>query len=127
MKLGIFSTDAKKETGGAWVTLAKGTDGEADLRIKLARLGNTDHEAYQRELMRSRTLVARIGDPTPAEERTMAKDAIAACILLDWEGLQDESGDLIPFSKTKARELFDSHPDFYKVVLTEANNVTHFR
>jgi|GEM_PF-3581305 len=36
--------------------------------------------------------------------------------ILDWKGLEDKDGNEIPYSKEKAFEILDTHPDFAMLI-----------
>lgn len=50
----------------------------------------------------------------------ITKEATARHVLLGWEGLEEDlDGKLVPitYSPEKALELFNSHPEFYRLVV----------
>jgi len=51
---------------------------------------------------------------------TLMRDAIAETILLDWEGLLDDEGKLIPYSKEEAKKAL-AIEDFYREIFEMAN------
>lgn len=126
MKIGLLRTNQTKENDGVWVTIVEGRDGEAPFRIKVRRLGCPAFQESQRQLMKDKAIGFR-GNASETDALEITRQAVADTILVDWEGLQEDDGSPIPFSPAKSRELLLSVTDFYKLVFTEANNVSNFR
>ena len=59
---------------------------------------------------------------------TLYIEAIAETVLVGWEGLQDDDGTLIPYSKEKAVEILSNpeYEDFKKLVLDLADEQAVF-
>ena len=115
MKISAFKTDDKLETSGVWVDVA-------DLRLRIARMNNPQYEACFRKLSRPHVdgIAAGLTDLTLIED--LMKQAMSQTILLDWDNLQDEDGKAIVYSKEKALELLRTVPDFYRMVLRQAQD-----
>ena len=128
MKLSKFTTDKQREDEGVEVNLGREGDG-AELILKVGRWGNsrarvmlerlTSAPAYQRA-MRMNTL-------TEAESVNVIASVLAECCLFGWQGLEDDNGKPIPYSKEKAKELLATVPDFRRLVYECCNDLTLFR
>lgn len=113
------STSAEVE--GVWV------DAGAGLRLKIARAGNA---AYEKILTRlTRPHIQRIRQNTfPDDEmKKLVWQAMGEAVLLDWENLDDEDGNPIPYSAEKATELITEHKDFRDMVAAYAQDATLFK
>ena len=110
MKISNFKTDRTRETQGVWVDIGDGA------RLLIARLNN---EHYKQVFLHvSRPYKAQVRTGTMQED--LAEDLLCQCyskaILLNWEGLQDDGGNEIPYSEEKAYELLKALPDFRALV-----------
>jgi hypothetical protein len=110
MKIGHFTTDARLEQDGVWVDVAQG------LRLKVARLSNPRFLAFSRKISKPHQRQLRLGILDDATIRNLAALAMSRHILLDWEGLEDDRGQPIPYSADKAHELLKTVPDFYRLI-----------
>jgi hypothetical protein len=102
MKLSSIEVDPERIEQGQWI----GNIPEAgDLQLKVRGLGNADFRRMQTKLTdavpRARKAGGRID---PDEQDRIVSQCLAATVLLDWRGLEDDNGP-IPFSREKACEL----------------------
>lgn len=111
MKLSDMKVDVAKVEQGGWVDNIPELEG---LRLKVRGSGNKDY----------RKLMGRLVDATPRKQRfggrldPVAQDRITSiCLrdacLLDWEGLEDEDGKPLPYSK-EAADKFLTDPEYAK-------------
>ena len=56
----------------------------------------------------------------------LAIDLYAKCILLGWQGLE-ENGQPVTYSQENAKRLMTKYPDFFKIVQSQARDVELFR
>ena len=85
------------------------------------------YRATVTKMLRPHQQTIRRGLQDPALMTQISKDAAAQALLHDWENLQDDDGKPIPFSREYARKIFDSHPDFFALVIELAENAELFR
>lgn len=116
-QLNAIKTDSQKSNDGIWV------DFEEGIRLKVARLHNAEYDKYLQRI--SKPYLRKIRTNTLNRDITadLTKQAVAKHILLDWENIEDESGDPIPYSSEKALEFFRD-PDLselYNFVLETAD------
>lgn len=112
MKLKNLKVNSARAQTGDWVGDLPGMD---DLRLKVRGFSNADFGAVtSREVSKvsreQREGGRRDGAPLPhVREQIMAR-AMVETILLDWDGLTDDDGTPIPYSKEAATKLL-SDPD----------------
>ena len=120
-KLSKVKTDSKKEIEGIW------EDYEEGIRLKIARMGNP---LYDEEIYRLSKPVLKRSREIPADElERISKQAVAKYILVDWENIEDDDGNEIPYSSEKALEYFNDHDlrGFYRDIILIANDRNRFR
>lgn len=109
MKLSEIKIDPKKFEQGDWV-------GEipemGELRLKVRGIGNSDFRRMQSKLTEAEPRKYRVAGRLPPERQ----DAITAqcllhTVLIDWDGVQGEDGQPLPYSEELARDLL-TKPEF---------------
>lgn len=115
MKLSQLAYDKEKELDGVWFECPEG------LRLRVARLNNPKYQEFLRKQgAKSRGITtSKISDWT--------FQAAAKFLLKGWENLQDEKGNDIPFSVSKAEELMKEYSDLYQWVQEFASDREMFR
>jgi hypothetical protein len=117
MKISEFAANTENAVEGVWEDI----DG---LRLLIARFNNPEYlkliRKYAKPLTRSRKQVKM----ETAED--IAIRAMSEAILLNWENLEDEDGEPIPYSQKKAYELLKEHRDFYEMVLEISRDTERF-
>lgn len=128
MDLKHFRTDLDKAKNGVWVNV----DPDGDVKIKVARMNNSEYQAYLSELLgvSGRRITGgtlrRMQDQKTRSEAV--RKALARHVLLDWKGFTD-NGEEVPYSEKKALELLTdpAYQDFYDLVLQSASDEDLFR
>ena len=125
MKLRTFKADSAQDIEGVWEDIP-GEGDEKPLRLKVARTNNPKFIAAQRHFGRSlvRQLRTSLGF-AKAEEITFR--AYARAILVDWEGLEDDDGNPVPYSEKMAYEIMSKHREFFTLVQGLADDRERFR
>lgn len=121
LKISTFKTNVESEQEGVWVDIGSGA------RIKVARMNNFAYEDEIRRLGKPHLRAIRLGT---LENETLEKITIKAFslhILKDWDGIDDDEGEPIPFSSAKAEELMTDYRDFYRMVQEFANEQDLYR
>jgi hypothetical protein len=117
-----YATDEQAEIDGVWVELGEGA------RIKVARVGNPSYEKVLRQLKKPYRNITRAGGEIPREALDkITIEATAEALLLDWQGLDDEDGTAIPYSKEAAKRLLGELKDFRETVVRLALEAETFR
>lgn len=122
-KIGQIQVDPKAELEGVWIPFA------LDIEIKVARLGNKRYDAAIRSMSKPFTQGFRAEKIPDGVLEEITKKALAAHVIKGWRNLEDDKGKPIKFSAKKALELFqdDANRDFYKFVISAANDAETFR
>lgn len=121
MKLGKLRTSEQKETEGVWM------DAVGNLRLKLARLGNKKYQAYLREISKPHLSAIRRQAVEAEKVDSLTQRGLAKYVVLDWQNLEDDAGNPVPYSPEKALELLTTLPEFYRMVLEMSNDIEQFR
>jgi hypothetical protein len=112
MKLKNLKVNSARAETGDWVGDLPGMD---DLRLKVRGFSNADFGAItSREASKvsreQREGGRRDGAPLPHVREQIMVKAMTDAILLDWDGLTDDEGQPIPYTKETAAQLL-SDPD----------------
>lgn len=118
----VFRTDKALEKEG--IVLDYG-----DFKIKVARAGGSN-TAFQKALTAKVRPYKRQLDagtiPDDVAERLFL-DVYAESVVLGWEGVTDENGKPLPYSKENAVKLFTDLPDLFRDVQNQAAAISNFR
>ncbi|SRR6266700_3240367 len=103
MKLGNAEIDVVKSEQGDWVDEIPEMD---DLRLKVRGIGNANFRQLQSTLLLGVPRHKRVGGriDTPTQDAITAK-CLLNTVLLDWDGLTDDSGKPITYSRDEAEKL----------------------
>ncbi len=118
----IFRTDKALEKEG--IILDYG-----DFKIKVARAGGAN-AAFQKALTSKIRPYKRQIDAGTIPDDVAEKlflDVYAESVVLGWEGVTDEHGKPLPFSKENAVKLFSDLPDLFRDVQSQAASISNFR
>lgn len=123
MKLSKLKSDIKKENHGVWI------DYNADIKFKIARIGSTEYNKVMEELTLPHKKALRRGALPDTKFAEIMSTALATGCILDWSGIEDDDGKLIPFSVDKAVEWMNdaSLKDLRDFIAKEASNIENFR
>ena len=103
MKMSELAVDADRQENGAWVDDIPEMEG---LRLKVRGSNNADWRRLQARLMDAVPRKKKIGGRLdPDEQDRIMSSCILSCCLLDWDGLEDDNGKPIPYSKEMAKKL----------------------
>jgi hypothetical protein len=102
----------KNEEDGSW--------------LKIARFGNKAHAELTRELMRPHRAAARAGTLSDAVLQRVTIKAMAATILLDWGGYEDE-GKPIAYTRENAELMLTKYKDFREDVSRLSRDMAIFQ
>ena len=121
MRISEFATNKTAEVEGVWQEVGLGAE------LKIARAGNPKYTEYLRQLAKPyRARLRRRDIPEDIAEAITIK-ALAKHVLLDWKGIEDEHGELIPYSVEKAENLLKEYPDFRELVAVLSDDMTLFQ
>lgn len=111
MKLSEAKIDVQRQQQGAWVGNVPELEG---LRLKVRGVGNADWRKLQMKLLETiPRKKRRNGRIDPEENDRVTAILLRDAGLLDWEGVEDDDGKPIPYSRDKANELL-TNPEYVK-------------
>jgi hypothetical protein len=109
MKLKDVVVDTARAEEGAWVNIIPEMEG---LRIKTRGVNNKDWRKLQQRLIQSTPRKRRAqGNLDPEDFDRIMSECLLNHGLLDWDGLEDDDGNPLPYSREKAK-LFLTDPDY---------------
>lgn len=123
-----YSTDSAKEQNGVPIEFEANDDGTIPTFI-VSRMGETNKEwskalriatkPYQRQM--------QLGVLPAEKDASIFLEVFAGTIVKDWSNVQDENGNVIPFSKANAIKVFTDLPDLYSILQKQAADAALFR
>lgn len=117
-----YKTDLEGSENGVWVPI----DGQG-CALKIARMSNLKYQNRRRELERPHQHLTRTTG-IPAElANQIFNQCIAETILVDWQGVEDDEGNEVPYSKEVSYDYIVSMPDFKELVVSLAIDQNTFR
>jgi hypothetical protein len=110
MKLSDIALDSERQEKGAWVGDIPELEG---IKLLVRGVNNSDWRRLQAKLIEAIPRKKRVGRMDVDEQDRIQSTCLHSACLLDWEGLEDEEGKPIPYSKDLAHKLlFD--PEYRK-------------
>ncbi|WLA80281.1 hypothetical protein [Bradyrhizobium elkanii] len=101
MKIEDIAVDTKLVEEGAWVSDIPELEG---VRLKCRGSDNKDWRRMSQHLVNAVPRKKRIPLLDPAEQDRINAIVVRECGLLDWEGIEDNDGNPVLYSKKKAEE-----------------------
>lgn len=122
-KISSVKADPVKAESGVWV------DYEAGIRLKIARMNNPAFEAFVRAKQRPKIRGFRANKATDDELNELTREAVARHVLVGWENVEDDDGNLIPYSPEKSLEFLKDPAlsDLYQFVVLQASDAAAYR
>lgn len=120
MRLQNFGADKSLEQDGNWINIG------GDQWLLIARLGNPRYAIEFQRLLKPHIKEIRRAD-LPKGMLELQKKALAKTILLGWEGLKDDKGQLVEFSPDMALECLIDNQDFFELVQSLAEDRENFQ
>ena len=119
-----FAWNTEAQTEGLWRDIEGG-----EAKLKIARFNNPEHQAYLRRLREenSKLLENPDSEESQAKLAEIANKAMAAHILKDWEGIQDEESNDLPFSEEAAYQLLSEYEEFSNLVFSLSTEAEQYR
>lgn len=116
-----FKTDEQKEVDGVWVPLT------ATARVKIARMGNARYKECIKRLTAPYRQSGVSADIPDEIYQQLARETAAETILVDWDGIEDQDGKALPYSKKAALDAINDLKDFYVLVMSVAHDMERFK
>ena len=122
MKLSKIENNLEKENEGVWLTY------DGDIEVKIARFGNDRYQKIAEALYKPVKKQLQRGSLGSKRATELASKAVAKGIIVDWRGIEDDDGNLIPFSEEKAIEfmLNPKLKDFKDWIANESQSIANF-
>jgi len=121
MKISSFATDLGLEENGVWVEIGDGAS------LLIARMGNPKYNEHVRRTAQPYKRQVRNGTMDENLSAKLLNASIAATILLDWKGLEDDKGKEIKYTRATAEQLLGDLKDFRALVVEIATEQQTFR
>lgn len=115
----LFETNSGAESAGVWVPLGPA-------RFKLARAGGANENYLKTARKRLGPFQASLESLPEKALTDMALGLFVDTVLLDWEGVVDRSGAVLPFSKEAAKKLLTELPNLFAALRAEAEKMSNF-
>lgn len=116
-----YATNRIEEEEGKWFDTFGG-----EVQLKMRRFSSKKSIAIRTELEAPLKKKYK-NTPVPMEENEkLALDHFCEGVLLDWKGMK-ENGIDVPFSISKAKEIMNTYPDFFREALLECIDIASFR
>lgn len=119
-----YGTNKSLEVEGVWVDYGGGA------KLKLGRAGPTN-PTFKRLVEKNFRAKAgtknRVRNIAEEEAREKIIQTYAQAVVLDWEGVTDENGNPLTFSKENVVKVFTDLPDFFNLVQEDAQNYATFQ
>jgi hypothetical protein len=126
MKLGspykTFKADPSMEQEGIWLDYG-------DFKIRIARAGGSNvnyAKALEKQAELNKTAI-RTNTIKSAQSRALMIKVYATSVLLDWEDVQDENGQTLPFTADNAEKVLTDCPDLFDDIRAQAASLALFR
>jgi len=122
MDLSNNKINVDQEKDGIWINI------DVDTRIKIARYLNPNHKRFIQKRLEPYKRMVRLGTLSKEVEDKVETEAMANCVLVDWEGLKDGGKD-VPYSiKTAEEYLGDPKLSWFRDLVQEtASDLSLFR
>jgi hypothetical protein len=131
MKLSDITVDAERLEKGAWVDNIPDMEG---LRLKVRGANNVDWRRLQSRLLDAVPRKKRLGGRLdPDEQDRITASCLLNTCLMDWDGLEGDDGNPLPYSKEWADKLI-KEPEYRRFrdaviwaasIVAEENNIDH--
>lgn len=119
----LFKTDKEKETGEG-ITL---NYGEAKITIHRAGGSNAKYRKQNNANLRKFGRDIELGTLDPETDNRIMAELYADTIIIGWEGVNDESGKPLPFTRESVVKLLTDLPELFVDIRKAALDVALFK
>jgi hypothetical protein len=116
-----FGTSEKLEIEGVWRDIGDGAS------IKVARMGNRQHEKISQRLLAPHKAAQRTGKLSDDLIEKIGIKVMSQAILLDWKGMKDEGADLPPYTPDEGVKILTKYKDFRNLVSSISGDMSNFQ
>ena len=107
-----YKTDKNLSENGVEVDFGDG------VKVVLRRINSEKSKEVRRRLERPFQRMIRSNSLPDAKQEEITREQIAEAVIVSWEGVEDNQGNLIPYSKQNALKVFEWYPDFLNDIIT---------
>jgi hypothetical protein len=122
MKISSFAVDEKKTIEGVWHEIGDNAS------VLIARAGNDKYRKDLRAMMKP--YKRRLEREDPGMDKIaegLLNKCMARHILLDWQGVEDDDGNEIPYSTEQALDNFEKYPEFRDLISDLSNDTEAYK
>lgn len=105
MKLSDIAVNATAIERGRWVSIGHVMPG---VRLKVRGVENEDYQRLFNKLVTEIPRAERLKGPDAALMRDITTRLLVETVLIDWDGIDNDDGSPLPYSKEKAREVLSN-------------------
>ena len=122
MKISNFNTASACEKG-AWVIIKDFDNLDTDMRVKV--LG-VDSKAYKSQINRLVKMNEQNKNKVDMEKLEASSIRTLVAITIDWENIEDDEENTIPFTKEMAQTIYENSPHISNQIIAFAQLRTNF-
>jgi hypothetical protein len=122
MKISNFNTASACEKG-AWVIIKDFDDLDTDMRVKV--LG-VDSKAYKSQINRLVKMNEQNKNKVDMEKLEASSIRTLVAITIDWENIEDDEENTIPFTKEMAQTIYENSPHISNQIIGFAKERVNF-
>lgn len=115
----LFETNSDAENAGIWVPVGPA-------RFKLARAGGANEKFQKTAMKRLKPFAASFETLPKKTADELAIGIFVDAVLLDWEGVTDRAGNVVPYSPDAAKKLLTDLPNLYITLRGESEKMSNF-
>lgn len=123
-----FATDPQAEKDGIRFEIGVNSQGET-IAFQIARAGGQNVRYVKAIEAKTKPYRMQIqaGTIDPEIAARLMRDVFAESVVIGWEGVEDENGQLLTYSPEAAATLFEQLPELYALLQEQAQNVALYR
>lgn len=117
-----YKTSPDLEKNGVWLNYG-------DCKILVARAGgaNKRFEALAKARLKNYQKAIQVGALSNQKATEIMQEIYSESVVLDWEGVTDENGKELPFSKENVLKVFKDLPDLFLDIDEQCRKISNFR
>lgn len=123
--------DTAAMDSGVWSTFYTDPETRKSIRVKLISSTSVLFSRAISKMTKARAQeIKRLHGNLPAEEiEKIQREAVGSVLIVDWEGIEEDDGTVIPFSREKAIEFMTdrSYTEFYEWVSNTSADRERYR
>lgn len=123
-----FATDPQAEKDGIRFEIGVNSQGET-IAFQIARAGGQNVRYVKAIEAKTKPYRMQIqaGTIDPEIAARLMREVFAESVVIGWEGVEDENGQLLTYSPEAAATLFEQLPELYALLQEQAQNVALYR